>query len=81
MVQLTAGWVVKEEESAAINDKWIANSNENEIMKHDGGKLLLFGSERAAEDIHRDKRGFGVGFRQGLVYVSRIKTGGTKRKV
>ena len=50
MVQLTAGWVVKEEESAAINDKWIANSNENEIMKHDGGKLLLFGSERS---IHR----------------------------
>ena len=25
MVQLTAGWVVKEEESTAINDKWIAN--------------------------------------------------------
>ena len=50
MVQLTAGWVVKEEESAAINDKWI-KSNENEIMKHDGGKLLLLGSERAGRSI------------------------------
>ena len=53
MVQLTAGWVVKEEESAAINDKWIAKAMKNEIMKHDGGKLLLLllGSERAEVSI------------------------------
>ena len=51
MVQLTAGWVVKEEESAAINEKWIAKAMKNEIMKHNGGKLLLLGSERAEVSI------------------------------